>query len=69
MYVPYIPHILARQQLSKNVTMATNTHTTIEGLLDALFSMWSVSYQRKVGDWWLFPELFIIFIGFMSGLK
>jgi hypothetical protein len=41
---------VARQRLGKNVTAATNTHATIEELLDASFSMQSVSYQRKVGD-------------------
>jgi hypothetical protein len=40
----------ARQGLGKNVTAATNTHATIEELLDASFFMRSVSYQRKVGD-------------------
>jgi hypothetical protein len=30
--------------------VATNTHATIEELLDASFSMQSMSYQRKVGD-------------------
>jgi hypothetical protein len=38
------PPILARQRLGRNVTAVTNTHETIE-LLDASFSMWSVSYQ------------------------
>jgi hypothetical protein len=46
MYSP----IIARQRLSKNVTTAMITHTTIEELLNASFSMWSVSRQRKVGD-------------------
>jgi hypothetical protein len=44
----YTP-IVARQRQGKNVTPVTNTHATIE-LLDASFNMWSVSYQRKVGD-------------------
>jgi hypothetical protein len=39
--------IVARQWLSKNVTVAMNTHATIEGLLDALFSVWSMSYEGK----------------------
>jgi hypothetical protein len=43
----YIPNF-ARQQLGKYVTAATNTHATIEKLLDTSFSMQSVSYQRKV---------------------
>jgi hypothetical protein len=42
------PLIVARQLLSKNVTVATNTDATVEELLDASFSMRSVSYQRKV---------------------
>jgi hypothetical protein len=41
------PTIVARQQLGKNITTATNMHATIEELLDALFSTQSVSYQRK----------------------
>jgi hypothetical protein len=44
------PHIVARQRLGKNVIAATNTHATIEELLEASFSVRSVSYQRKVGD-------------------
>jgi hypothetical protein len=44
------PPIVARQGLGKNVTAATNTHATIEELLDASFSMRSMSYERKVGD-------------------
>jgi hypothetical protein len=50
--------IVAEQRLGKNVTAATNTHATKEELLDALFSMRSVSYQRKVGDYF-FPELLV----------
>jgi ABC-type proline/glycine betaine transport system permease subunit len=42
--------IVARQGLGKNVTVAINTHTTIEELLGVYFSMRSVSYRRKVGD-------------------
>jgi hypothetical protein len=45
-----ITHSVARQRLSKNVTAAKNTHATIEELLEASFSMPSVSYQRNVGD-------------------
>jgi hypothetical protein len=44
------PSIVALQRFGKNVTAATNTHVTIEELLDALFSIWSVSYQKKIGD-------------------
>jgi hypothetical protein len=40
-------HIVARQRLGRNVTAVTNTHVTIEDLLDASFSMWPVSYQGK----------------------
>jgi hypothetical protein len=39
--------IVARQSISKKVTEATNTHPAIEELLDASFSMRSVSYQGK----------------------
>jgi hypothetical protein len=35
----------ARQGLGKLLTAATNTHPTIEELLDAVISMRSVSYQ------------------------
>jgi hypothetical protein len=42
-----IPLIVARQQLGINVTAATNTHATIEELLDQSFSMWPVSYEGK----------------------
>jgi hypothetical protein len=41
------PPIVARQRLGRNVTAVTNTHATIEELLDASFSMWPVSYQGK----------------------
>jgi hypothetical protein len=41
------PSIVARQRLIKNVTAATNTHTTIEELLESSFYMRSVSYQGK----------------------
>jgi hypothetical protein len=43
------PPVVARQRLGKNDTAATNIHV-IEELLDASFSIRSVSYQRKVGD-------------------
>jgi hypothetical protein len=42
-----IPPIAARQRLGRNVTAITNTHTTIEELLYASFSMWPVSYLGK----------------------
>jgi hypothetical protein len=38
---------VARQRLGRNVTAVTNTHATIEELLDASFSMRPVSYQGK----------------------
>jgi hypothetical protein len=41
------PHIVARQRLSRNVTALTNTHATIEELLDASFSTWPVSCEGK----------------------
>jgi hypothetical protein len=44
------PSIVVRQRLGKNVTAAMYTHATIEELLDAWFSMLSVSYQWEVGD-------------------
>jgi hypothetical protein len=51
--------LTARQRLGKNVTAAMNTYATIQDLLDASFSVRSVSYQRKVGDQF-FPELLVI---------
>jgi hypothetical protein len=42
--------IVARQRLGKNIISATNIHTIIKELLEASFSVQSVSYQRKVGD-------------------
>jgi hypothetical protein len=41
------PLVVARKRLGKNVTAVTNTHATIEELLDASFSMWPVTYQGK----------------------
>jgi hypothetical protein len=41
------PPVVARQRLGRNVTAVTDTHATIEELLDASFSMWPVSYQGK----------------------
>jgi hypothetical protein len=54
-----IPPIVARQELSKNVTAVMNTHATIAELLDASFSMLSMLDERKVGDWF-FPELLVL---------
>jgi hypothetical protein len=39
--------IVARQRLGRSDTAVTNTHATIEELLEASFSMWPVSYQGK----------------------
>jgi hypothetical protein len=52
--------MVARQRLAKNVTASTNSHATIEELLDASFHMHSVMYQRKVGDLF-FPEFLVSF--------
>jgi hypothetical protein len=41
------PFSVTRQRLGRNVTAVTNTHATMEELLDASFSMWPVSYQGK----------------------
>jgi hypothetical protein len=38
-FVSVYPLIVARQRLGRNVTAVTNTHATIEKLLDASFSM------------------------------
>jgi hypothetical protein len=54
------PSIVARQRLGRNVTAVTNTHTTIEELFDASFSVRSVSYQRKLGDQ-LSPEVLVLY--------
>jgi hypothetical protein len=39
--------IAARQRLGRNFTAVTNTHSTIEELLDSSFSVWPVSYQGR----------------------
>jgi hypothetical protein len=55
----YLYHLtVAKQRLGKNVTSATNTHAVIAELLDLSFSIWSLSYQRKVGRYF-FPEYLI----------
>jgi hypothetical protein len=36
---------VTRQRLGKHFPAATNTHATVEELLDAVFSMWSLSFQ------------------------
>jgi hypothetical protein len=60
--------IVARQRLSKHVTAATNTHATVEVLLDALSSMWSESYQMKVADQF-FPELLVLYLNFNNNVN
>jgi hypothetical protein len=42
-----LPPVVARQRLGKDVTAAKNTHTAIEDLFDASFSMRCVSYEKK----------------------
>jgi hypothetical protein len=44
----------------KNVTAATNTHATVEELLNAYFSMRSISHERKVVRW-IFPEIPVLY--------
>jgi hypothetical protein len=48
------PPIVVTQRLRKTVTAATNTDTTIEELLDASSSTWSVTYQGKI--WLVLPR-------------
>jgi hypothetical protein len=45
--------------LGKDVTAATKSHARIEELLDRWFSMRSLSYQRRVGNY-LFPKHLVI---------
>jgi hypothetical protein len=39
------PPVVARQRLRRNVTAVTNTHSTIQELLDASFPVGPVPYQ------------------------
>jgi hypothetical protein len=55
------PLIVARQWLGKIVTAATNTHEITIEVLDASFSVRSVLYIMKVGDYF-FPELVVFFL-------
>jgi hypothetical protein len=55
------PTIVARKRLGKNATVATNTHATLEELLDALFSMRSVLYEKKVGYHFFSDFFYLIF--------
>jgi hypothetical protein len=63
------PSVVTRQRLGKIVTAATNTHVT-SLLLNASFSMRSVSYQRKVGCHFITELVFLCFDIYVSyGLK
>jgi hypothetical protein len=42
------PSIVDRQRLGKHVPASVNTHTTIEDVLGASYSLPSLSYQMKV---------------------
>jgi hypothetical protein len=44
------PSVVAMQRHSKNIAAAKDTRATVEELLDASFSMRSVSYEGNVGD-------------------
>jgi hypothetical protein len=55
---------VAGQQLGKIATAATNTHATIEELLDASFSVRSVSYQGKQVT--SSSQIFLLIYGFFS---
>jgi hypothetical protein len=57
----FIPPIVARQRVGKHIPAATNSHATIEKLLDASFSVLSVLYEGKVGKYF-FPELLVYFM-------
>lgn len=41
----------ARKRLEKHVSTATNMHATVEELLEAVFSMWSVPRLCSEGHW------------------
>jgi hypothetical protein len=53
------PPFVARKRLGKNVTAATNSHATIEELLDVSSYVPSVSYQRNISDKFS-PELLVL---------
>jgi hypothetical protein len=42
------PSMIARKRLGKNVTATMNTQAAIQGSVDALFSMRSMSHQGKL---------------------
>jgi hypothetical protein len=54
------PLIVAKQQMGKHVPAATNTHATVEELLDPSFSLRSVSYEKKVGCYF-FQDLLVFY--------
>jgi hypothetical protein len=57
------PPIVTRQRLGKYVPAATNTRATGEELLDAVFSMPSVSYHHVVkGKWTISSSQNFLFI-------
>jgi hypothetical protein len=62
------PPVVSRQRLGKNVSVATNTHATVEQLLEASFSMRCVSYQRKVCGKF-FAELLVIHYEIQSSVS
>jgi hypothetical protein len=52
--------VVARQRLGRHTSAITNAEAVIEELLDALFSMWSVSCQREISDLFFFELLIIL---------
>jgi hypothetical protein len=42
---------ISRQQIIKHFASATNTHKTMELLLERVFSTWSVQSGYKEGNW------------------
>jgi hypothetical protein len=57
-YLYGYPAIVARQRHGKRYAAATNTHATMEELLDSSFSMRSLPYQKKM-DNFFFQEFFV----------
>jgi hypothetical protein len=49
----FIAPVIATQRRGKHVSAAKITHATVEKLLDAIFSAPLVSYQSKLGDFFL----------------
>jgi hypothetical protein len=43
--------LIFRQRLGKHVPVATDTHATIEGLLETVFSVWQVQRDYKEDNW------------------